>query len=196
LREKTLSSTLAAACLALLGASPAPADPLLPGKPLPTLALNPQPAPSLWTGLYVGTEVFAISRKGSKGLFGGDAFAGYDHQFANNVVLGVQASAGFAPGWSSASRFKGFDFAAADVKLGYPVGRLMPYVTAGLALEKAHLGPGGGFQGSESLNALLRQGGELHAATRVGVGVDYAVTNNLTVGVAVHAFNGAGPLVP
>ena len=46
--------------------------------------------------------------------------------------------------------------------------RLLPYVTAGLALDRAHLGPGTGFLGSESVNTLLNGPGDMHAVTRVG----------------------------
>jgi opacity protein-like surface antigen len=185
----------------LVAASLGPGAPLaraetLPGVTLPTLALDPVPQPSCWTGLYVGTEIFAISRKGSKGLIGGGVDAGYNREFANNIVLGIQGSTGFAPGWSSHSRLKGFDYAATDLKIGYDMGRLLPYVTAGLALERDHLGPGAGSLGSDSFNSLLGGAGQLHAATRVGVGVDYAITNNLTLGVAVSAVSGRGPLTP
>lgn len=163
---------------------------------LPTLALDPSPQPSTWTGLYVGSEIEAVSRKGSKGLVGGGVYAGYDRQFANHIVLGVQGSTGFAPGWSSRSTFKGFDYAAAEVKVGYDMGRVLPFVTAGVALAKPHFGPGVGYLGTESFNTLINGSNDVQALTRVGAGVDIAVTNNLTVGVAVSMANGRGLLAP
>ena len=65
-----------------LGAEVRAADQVKPddAAKLPTLALNSQQALSPWTGLYAGTEVFAISRKGSKGLVGGGAFIGYNRE--------------------------------------------------------------------------------------------------------------------
>src|SRR5580692_3507695 len=69
-----------------------------PSPALPSLALDPlAPPPSIWKGLYVGTDIFFESVKGSKGLVGGGAFIGYDKRFDNNLVLGVQASTGYAP---------------------------------------------------------------------------------------------------
>lgn len=181
--------------LALVMAEAAHAE-TLPALTLPTLALAPSPQPSIWTGLYVGTEVSATARKGSRGLFGGGVYAGYDREFANNVVLGVRGSTGFAPGWSSRSTFKGVDYAATDVKIGYDMGRVLPFVTAGVALAKPHFGPGVGYLGIESFNTLINGSNDLHALTRVGAGVEFAVTNNLTLGVAVSMVNGRGPLVP
>lgn len=168
----------------------------LPALTLPTLALDPAPQPSIWNGLYVGTEVVAVSRKGSKGLFGGGVDAGYDREFANHIVLGLRGSTGFMPGWSSRSTFKGLDYAATDVRIGYDMGRVLPFVTAGLALAKPHFGPGVGYLGTESFNTLINGSNDLHALTRVGAGVDIALTSTLTVGVAVSMVNGRGPLVP
>ena len=90
---------LASAALAgVLG--PAAAEEL-DASGLPFFAQNLQPKPqepSIWSELYVGSEVFAISGKGVKGGFGGDGFVGYDHAFANDIVVGVRADAGYSPG--------------------------------------------------------------------------------------------------
>ena len=162
---------------------------------LPTLALDPSPPPSLWTGLYVGTEIFAISAKGHKGLIGGAVDAGYNREFANNIVLGVKGSTGFSPGWGWGRHgtFKGFDYAETSALVGYDMGRLMPYVTAGLVLDKAHFGPGNGFQGMDSFNNLFNERGDLQAAGRVGAGVVYAVTPDIHVGLEVSVVNGGTP---
>ncbi|MGC1860644.1 MAG: hypothetical protein WA733_05830 [Methylocystis sp.] len=88
---------LAAALGGLFG--PAAAEELAASS-LPLFAQNLQPKPqepSIWSGLYVGSEVFAISGKGVKGGFGGSGFIGYDHIFANDVVVGVRADAGYSP---------------------------------------------------------------------------------------------------
>ena len=74
--------------------------PGLEASSLPLFAQNLQPKPqdpSIWSGLYVGSEVFAISGKGVKGGFGGGGFIGYDHVFANDVVVGVRADVGYSP---------------------------------------------------------------------------------------------------
>ena len=183
----------AMAALAMAGAAQAQTR---PAPFLPALALDPAPPPSLWTGLYVGTEVTAVARRGSKGVFGGGVYAGYDREFADGIVLGLRGSTGFAPGWSSRGSFKGVDYAATDVKVGYDMGRVLPFVTAGIALAKPHVGPGVGYLGSESFNTLINGSNDLHALTRVGAGVDIAITDNLTLGVAVSMVNGGGLLVP
>ncbi len=186
--------SLAALAGAALATVPAGAQ-TLPALTLPTLALEPAPTPSIWHGLSVGTEVVAAVGHGGGGV-GGDVFASYDRAFANNLVLGIRGSTGYEPGFGNRTFFKGFDFAAADVRLGYDMGRVMPYVTAGVALARPHGGAGLAAPGSESLDLVLNGAGETRALTRVGAGVDYAVTNNLTVGVAVNAVQAREPLLP
>jgi opacity protein-like surface antigen len=78
---------------------------------LPSLAADPETQTPNWKGFYVGTEVAAAVFKGGKGAFGGDVFAGYDHTFDNNVVLGVQFSTGYSPWLYPSGVFHGYDFA-------------------------------------------------------------------------------------
>ena len=181
----------------------------LPAPTLPMLALNPPqlnapappPQPSPWSGLTVGTDVFAISGfgKGSKGGFGGDGFFGYDHEFADNVIVGIVASAGYAPNLLRHRSVAGYDFASTDVKVGYDMGRFMPYLTAGVALAKPNIVGHNGFTStSDSINDLF-EGANPKAFTTVGAGFDYAVTNNVTMGVhvSVSSSNGLwGPAPP
>ena len=91
---------------------------------------------------------------------------------------------------------RGYDFAAADIKLGYDMGRVMPFVTAGLALARPHLGAGFATPGGDSLTEVLNGSGDSRTLTRVGAGVEYAVTDRLTVGVAVQHVQGRGLLLP
>ncbi len=165
---------------------------------LPTLALQPAPSPSPWNGLSVGTEVFGVSGgHGVKGGFGAAATADYAHAFANTIVLGVGGAAGYTPGLFAGAGIRGFDFAQADVKLGYDMGRVLPYVTGGVALLKPVLRPGSGLPGpGDAFNDLVNGTANLKAAATVGAGVDYAVTNNLTVGLAVSVTQVPAPAVP
>jgi opacity protein-like surface antigen len=167
-------------------------------SPLPTFALAPAPTStrqSPWTGFYVGSEVFAVSRKGAKGLVGGGVYAGYNHEFANRVVLGVQAGTGFAPYSFSRSPLKGFDYATANVKVGYDMGRWMPYVTTGVVLTKPVGTPGPGYvSAADSASDLFNSSHDVKAAATVGAGVDYAVTSNLRVGVSASVGNTRGLL--
>lgn len=180
----------------LLGAlsCPALAD-TLPAITVPTLALEPAPTPSIWHGLSVGAEVLAVSSRHGGG-FGGDVFAGYDRAFANGVVLGIRGSTGVLPAWGDGHLVKRFDFAATDIRVGYAMGRLTPYVTAGVALARPRLGAGLDAPGDGTLNAVLNGAGETRTLGRVGAGVDYALTDRLTIGVAVQAIEGRGAVLP
>lgn len=158
---------------------------------LPSLALSPQPQPSIWNGFFVGSEVFAISRKGAKGLVGGGVTAGYNTSLPNNFILGISTSAGYAPAFYPGSRVRGFDYARANLKLGYDMGRLMPYVTTGVVLAKPNFG-NGYMSATDSTNNLFNGTSNLRSSASVGAGFDYAITKNLTVGVGVSVGNSRG----
>ncbi|MBV9703094.1 MAG: hypothetical protein JO163_10220 [Methylobacteriaceae bacterium] len=167
---------------------------------LPTLALDPQPPPSIWSGFYVGTEMFAVAlrgAKGTKGLVGGAVTAGYNHEFANNLIVGIDTATGYAPTWFRRGPFRGFDYGAADVRIGYDLGRLTPYVTTGLVLAKPNFSPHAGyFGGSDSFNNLFNSAGDLRGSGTVGAGFDYAVTNRLHMGLGISVGTGNALVVP
>ncbi len=180
-------STLLAAAL-LFPAAPAIADDALT---IPPVLVDPHPAPSIWNGLYVGTGVTFAAAKGQKGAFGGDVFAGYDKTFANNLVLGVKLETGFAPLLTGCGRFRGFDYAVGSVKLGYDFGRVTPYVYAGGGLARATAFPSELPDAAGTVNGLFGQGPGF-GVTTFGAGVDYRVTNNVTVGVSAGVARGPG----
>jgi outer membrane immunogenic protein len=175
---------------------------------LPSLALNPQPVNaatnpppvSPWSGLYVGSEIFASAFKGAKGGIGGAALIGYNHEFSNNLVLGVEAAAGYSPnpfprggviGFPYQSVL-GYDFAATNLKLGYDMGRFMPFVTAGVTLATPNSFSSSFLTATDSVNNLFVSPSNARTFGTVGAGFDYALTNNLTIGVAVSASKGRG----
>jgi opacity protein-like surface antigen len=169
-----------------------PALPTFASSPL----LNPETTNS-WSGLVAGSELFVLSQKGAKGHVGGDGFVGYRHEFDNNLVVGVQASAGYAPSLFACGPANGYDFAMTNVSIGYDMGRFLPYVTAGVGLAKANNGSRGGLpNASDSLNNLFTGASGPKALTTIGAGVDYAVTDQLTVGVAVSTVQSRGILGP
>jgi opacity protein-like surface antigen len=182
-----IRSTLLAAALALI-AAPALADDALT---IPPLVVDPHPAPSLWNGLYVGSGVSFAAARGQKGAFGGDVFAGYDHKFANNLVLGVKFNTGYAPFLTSSGRFRGFDYGLASVKLGYDFGRVTPYLYAGGGLARATAFPASLPDANATINGVFGQGPGFGVAT-FGAGVDYRVTNNVTIGVSAGVVKGPG----
>jgi len=165
---------------------------------LPFFALSPPqeaPSSSIWTGLYVGTGLFGVSGNGSKPHVGGDVEIGYDHEFANRFIVGVRETSGFSPAGFGYGPVKGFDFSTTEARVGYDMGRWMPYVTSGLVLAKPITGPQANYvSASQSTNDLFEAPGRLHASPTVGAGVNYAITPNLHVDVGVSAGRGLGSL--
>jgi outer membrane immunogenic protein len=184
--------------LLTLGSSAQAADSTTPAPApaLPTLAQDPQsPSPSIWKGLYVGSEVSFAASKGAKGVIGGGGYAGYTSHFDNNLVLGVQASVGFAPFSLQHSPFRGYDYAEVSAKVGYEMGRFTPYVTTGIALAKPSWSAG--YLGAaDSANNLFNGASNLSASGVVGAGVDYALTNNTTIGIGAVVGTGRGFVAP
>jgi opacity protein-like surface antigen len=190
-----MRSVLVLAALLAAG-SAAEADPAIPT--LPTLALDPQaPPPSIWKGLYAGTDIFFSAGRGSKGLVGGGGFVGYERRLDNNLVLGVQASVGYGPFSLQHSPFKGYDYGELSAKVGYEMGRLTPYLTTGIALTKPNGNPGEGYlSAADSANNLFNGATNLSATGIFGGGVDYALTNNTTIGIGAVVGTGRGFVAP
>jgi opacity protein-like surface antigen len=170
--------------------------------PAPSLPLFAQTAqtepqePSVWSGLSIGSEFFAISGKGVRSGVGGDGFIGYNHAFANDVVVGVQTSAGYSPSLSRWSAAQGFDFASTNVKFGYDIGRFTPFVTADVVLAKPDRIGRGYTTPTDSVNNLFDSSAGVKALGTVSAGFDYAITDALTVNVAVSARSGRDPFAP
>jgi len=156
---------------------------------LPSLAADPETQAPNWKGFYVGTGISVAAFKGEKGAVGGEVFAGYDHTFDDHVVLGVRFSSGYNPWIFPSGRYHGFDFAETSVKLGYEMGRLTPYVVTGVGLARAANVGGGLADLNNSLNGAFSGPGAAQAVGTAGVGFDYAVTNNLHVGVEARVGN-------
>src|SRR5260370_38731687 len=130
---------VSSACAAAVGFQPvgaAAAD--LPSAPSSYPALTPTAAdvtPNYWSGLYVGSGVSVWGGKGVKGGVGGEGYLGYDHEFDNGVVVGVRASAGYAPFlWSTPrgfTQFAGTAFAGGEAAVGYRMGQIAPHAITG-----------------------------------------------------------------
>jgi outer membrane immunogenic protein len=179
--------------------APALADEPVPVTPkLPTFVLEQPPVPSTtspWSGFHIGTEVFAFSGKGVKGGVGGGLVAGYNHALPNDFVIGIDVSTGYAPFPFRYGPYKGFDYAATNVKLGYDMGRLMPFVTTGFVVAKPNTTSGGYLGATESANDLFNSSSRLQGAANVGAGFDYAVTDKLHMGLAVSVGASRGGLI-
>ncbi len=196
---------LAPLLIVALAAPAGAADlPYFAGGDLPSLKATGSPdyesAPSNpWTGLTMGAGVFGVSGsgRGARGGFGGDTFIGYNHEFDNRVVVGVQGSVGYLPGmWKYGPG--GYNYGMANVSVGYDMGRFMPYVNFGVGTASATnlRGLPGGL---DSINNVFNHSGNQTTLTSVGAGFNYEVTNNLRVGFEVNAVqqhgNGFGPAI-
>jgi opacity protein-like surface antigen len=183
-------------CLLCAAASPAAAADLpsaIQPADLSAYTIAPAAAIDPWQGFYVGSSVTSSFAKGAKSAWGGDAFAGYDHSFDNGLVLGAQFSTGYMPWASSNPLYKGFDYASAEVKLGYEMGKVTPYVMTGVQLAKGS-NFGAATDPASSFNGLFSGPGAYQAAGFAGVGVEYQVTDKLKVGVETFVGNGPAAL--
>jgi outer membrane immunogenic protein len=190
---QTAFRTIAAGLLATLAAAPAlAADPIIE-------------APGFnWSGFYAGVQAgyawgnsladyaanpppgrTPIAPRG--GLVG--AYAGYNHAFANNVVLGIDADVAYANvrGTGTFALIGGPPIAgetdsvqlnwsgAARVRLGMAVGRVLPYVAGGVAF---------GGVAHQAVSANPNFNGSWRATYigyTVGAGADFAVTDMIVL---------------
>jgi len=159
-------------------------------------AIVEQVAPAFsWTGGYAGIQagyawgdgdIDQITGPGfidSKpdGFLGG-IYAGYNYQMSNNLVVGAEldvVSANVdgsgqiftAPGIPFPGIFANEELnwsAAARLRLGYAVDRFLPYIAGGVAFGDIDV----------SSNSGTPFGGT-HTGWTLGVGLDYAMTDNL-----------------
>jgi opacity protein-like surface antigen len=202
IRSVVLPAALFASAAALLAAASAAhaTDTTSPPASLPSLALDPNaaPSPSIWKGLYVGSDVFFSAGSHSRGVVGGSAFVGYERHLDNNLVLGIQASTGFVPFSIQHSPFKGYDYGEVSAKVGYEMGRVTPYMMTGIVLARPNGAPGAGYLSptDSATNLFNNNGSNLAASGIIGAGVNYALTDKLTVGVAAAVGTGRGFVAP
>jgi outer membrane immunogenic protein len=148
--------------------------------PPPDVTYNPAPAFS-WTGLYLGglvgygwgsvdTDTTSFDADG----FLGGVYTGYNYQFPNNVVVGIEGDVTYhdqdgsgGGGVSASTDWNG----TLRPRIGYAFDRFMPYITGGLAV--------GNVEASEP--------GDSDSAAAVGwtagAGVETAITDNVTARV-------------
>ncbi|WP_129221213.1 outer membrane protein [Lichenibacterium ramalinae] len=164
--------------------------------PLPGMALDPQVPESIYHGLYIGSEIVGVGGRGIKGGIGGYVYAGYDRVLSNGMLLGLQGTTGYTPSVWGRPGLKGFDFGEASAQVGYPMGRVTPFVTAGLLVARPVVGPGLVGGTTDSVNDLMNGAGNLYAAPRVGAGFAYALTGNTTLAFDVTVGRGLASGLP
>ena len=155
----------------------------------------------VWTGGYVGVQAGHLWGNGRTsaetgwnsepdvaGWLGG-VYAGYNHQLANQVVIGIEADLA----WSNADGFgQAYDGSgtplpppvigdvyelnwsgAARLKLGYAMDRLLPYVAGGVAFADVNVHA---IDDGVRISPIV---GDTMVGWTLGAGVEYAFTDNL-----------------
>src|SRR5271155_2532697 len=196
------ASAVCAAVVCLKAGPASAAD--LPTAPSNYPALGPGPtdaAPDPWAGLSVGAGVSVWGGKGVKGGVGGETDLSYEHVFDNGIMLGVQASTGYMPYLQTSpgfTQFTGGAFAGGSAIVGYNFGQVTPYVITGVDFVRATRFSGGAFDASDAINSVFSGPGAVQAVGTLGVGVNYQITSNFSMGVEaiVHTSPSAGPFAP
>lgn len=165
-------------------------------------APNSQPGFN-WTGAYVGAQAGYgwwqaqyydgdyLSDPDPSGL-SGYLYAGYNHQFENRAVVGLDAEIGTSN--ANGVGYQCYDDspdicianvhstgkvgleAAARIRLGYAYDRFLPYVAAGVSFARHE------FAFFDDVNNIVPfRRDELRAGWNIGAGVDWAVSEHLIV---------------
>jgi len=152
-----------------------------------------------WSGVYVGVQggygwgetkwginiLPASNDVDLEGALGG-LYLGYNHQLANRLVVGAEADIGLSDingsvnGLYIGDRFYPLNEGAGKLewtgavraRVGYALGRLLPYATAGIAF--------GEYEFIAEYPADSSSGKETQTGWTVGAGAEYAVTDHLT----------------
>ena len=147
---------------------------------------GPDAAPDPWAGLSVGAGISVWGGKGVKGGVGGDTDLTYEHVFDNGIMLGVQASTGYMPFLQSSpgfTQFTGSAFAGGSAIIGYNFGQVTPYIMTGVDFIRPTRFGVGAFNAGDAVNSVFSGPGAVQAVGTVGVGVNYRITSNFSMGV-------------
>ncbi|PPD46243.1 MAG: porin [Methylocystis sp.] len=175
---------------------------------LPSYKAPPPPPPAIWdwTGWHAGvsgsygggsmnriSDIYAFgpplaifndvtTSAGTSGYLVGIQ-TGFNWQFPNNVVIGYESEYNYADVrtnnggvWGNSNTRLNW-YGAERLRFGYAFGRFLPYITGGLAYGKTRT------SGFEAVGGLLFQNNAStwQAGWTVGAGLEYAMTNNISV---------------
>ncbi len=189
-----MKKTLFASALAII-ATPAFAADAVIETPTPPIAIEEiAPVIFTWSGPYLGVQGGGSWLSGdftmggvrtnehfNGGLIG--AFAGFNHQFDNNAVIGIEGDVNY--NWND-SDVQGLGTAGTDVsgavraRLGYAIDRALIYGAGGWTAAS----------GYTKIPGLGKDSGTMNGYT-LGAGVDYAFTDNM-FGRVEYRFNDYG----
>ncbi|MDQ0392590.1 outer membrane protein [Labrys monachus] len=162
--------------------------------PQPVEPAAPVELPFSWTGFYAGVHLgavfsdakatdseFGIRAKFNNTGFIGGGHVGYNEEFDNNVVIGLEGDIDYTSlskttsqtvdGTFGSAKFKSDWQGSVRARLGYAFDRFLPYVTAGVAF------------GDQKLSVYIPDIGSASSSkTRVGWtvggGVEYAIDDH------------------
>jgi len=156
-----------------------------------------EPVMFSWSGAYVGVQAGYIWSETTSfddfgfyipfdpnGLSGG-LYAGYNHQFINDLVVGIDADFALSNADGAASAFDPLGApipittgvaeiewtGAVRARLGYAVGRILPYVAAGVAFAKV--------EDTITVAGVPGFYSDTYTGYTVGAGLEYAMTDNV-----------------
>src|ERR1700754_5038783 len=188
--------SVCAAAFCLEAGAAAAAD--LPTAPSNYPALGPgaaDVAPDYWSGLSVGAGISVWGGKGVKGGVGGETDLNYEHVFDHGIMLGVQASTGYPPYLQTSpgfSQFTGRAFAGGSAIAGYNFGQVTPYVITGVDFVRASRFGSAALNPSDSINTVFSGPGAVQAVGTFGVGVNYRITSNFSMGLEAIVHTNTG----
>ncbi len=199
LKVMNMKRLLITSAIALAIAAPASAADLSARYPVKAAVVPVVPVFS-WTGFYIGGNVgfggdkyeysFASvpspGNNGSESVNSSGFFAGgqvgYNYQFGNNVVLGVETdiqwsgiegSSNITSGTGVSNLKSSLDyFGTVRARAGYAFDRFLPYITGGFAYGESKTSLSNGFTTAE--------GSGMKTGWTIGGGVEYAFANNWT----------------
>ena len=89
-------------------------------------------------------------------------------------------------------------FAGGSAIVGYNFGQVTPYVITGMDFVRAtRASSGGAFNASDAVNTVFSGPGAVQAVGTFGVGVNYRITSNFSMGLeAIVHTNSGGALAP
>ncbi len=171
----------------------------LPPRPY-TKAPPPVTAPAIvynWTGFYIGGHLGGVF-SGDSGLQGSDARfmggvqGGYDYQFANNWVLGLEANYSWLASAGGGVLFPGGTVASLDNRglgsvtgrLGFTTGPVLLYAKGGYAFRDSNLDVG--FAG---VSQPFSVDGNRKDGYTVGAGLEYMFAPNWSAKVEYQYYN-------
>ncbi|GAA2867561.1 outer membrane immunogenic protein [Aminobacter niigataensis] len=156
-----------------------------------------------WAGAYIGLQaghgwgdadhvthsatLFPFTHNDIDGFVGG-AYVGFNHQFPNKIIVSVEGdiawtnlqggpdlsvnAAGIPDGAATAETDVEWT-GAVRARLGYSVGRVLPYIAGGLAIAKADTNSSRGMYNGQVRDVL--------AGWTLGGGAEYAATDQLVM---------------